>query len=150
MSHHGPFASHWTRRLTDGFPMLAAMQVRVEGHEHAWFLAAPFDPNRNDHGTAFGGSLSTLTTIAGWMRTNLAAGDDHDVVIQHGNCDFVRPLTGDLFARPLPVDDLTLQRFSSALARRGRARLAVQVEILNDACEQVVLFSGQYVATKLA
>lgn len=143
------FARHWTRRLNDGFPVLAAMQVQVEGSPLAWYLSAPFGPNRNDHGTAFGGSLSTLATITGWMSTGLLAGDGYDVVIQSGNTDFIKPLTDNLFARPLPIDLPTRQRFARTLARHGKARLSVQVVLLDDTGDTVVLFSGQYVATAL-
>ncbi|SMC29763.1 thioesterase domain-containing protein, putative [Andreprevotia lacus DSM 23236] len=143
------FARHWTRRLNDGFPVLAAMQVQVEGTPFAWYLTAPFAANHNDHGTAFGGSLSTLATIAGWMSTSVLAGDGYDVVIQTGNTEFIAPLRDDLFARPLPVDQYTAQRFLQTLSRRNKARLSVQVTLLDAQGETVALFSGLYVATAL-
>ncbi|KAF0813133.1 hypothetical protein IGB42_02533 [Andreprevotia sp. IGB-42] len=143
------FAAHWTSRLTGGFPVLAAMQVVVQGDAERWQLVAPFGPNRNDHGTAFGGSLSTLATIAGWMATNLAAGDGYDVVIQSGNADFITPLTGNLLTQVQTIDAATLQRFAATLARRGKARLAVNVVIHDQRNAPVLRFAGQYVAVAL-
>ncbi|WP_145927221.1 YiiD C-terminal domain-containing protein [Jeongeupia sp. USM3] len=147
------FAARWTARLQTGFPVLAAMQVTLRGDASGWSLHAPFDPNRNDHATAFGGSLSTLATIAGWLYTNEAAGgvvaaDRVDVVIQSGNAHFVAPLHADLVATVLPVGDADLAAFRRTLARRGRARLAVHVSV-GDGTAEAVRFTGQYVAVRL-
>ncbi|WP_432721829.1 YiiD C-terminal domain-containing protein [Jeongeupia wiesaeckerbachi] len=147
------FADRWTDRLRSGFPLLAAMQVRLIGDAGAWQLHAPFDPNRNDHATAFGGSLSTLATIAGWLYVNEAAGetldpDLIDVVIQTGNAHFVTPLQADLVARVMPVDDAELAVFHRTLARRGRARLTVHATV-GDGKTEAVRFTGQYVAVRL-
>ncbi|TJZ73361.1 YiiD C-terminal domain-containing protein [Chitiniphilus eburneus] len=57
------FAPHWQARLRGGFPLLDAMQVAVVGNAARWALHAPFAPNRNDHGTAFGGAISMLGRV---------------------------------------------------------------------------------------
>ena len=53
--------------LHDHIPLSRAMAVRVvtsaPGHVE---LAAPLEPNINVHGTAFGGSVSTLGVLAAW------------------------------------------------------------------------------------
>ncbi|HSC79768.1 MAG TPA: YiiD C-terminal domain-containing protein [Chitinolyticbacter sp.] len=143
------FAAHWQRRLTDGFPMLAAMQLQVVGDASAWQLQAPFLPNRNDHGTAFGGSLAMLAIIAGWMQAALLAGDGCDVVIQSSSFDFLAPLRSDLHASVQRVPEDDVQRYARALARGRPARLAVPVLLLAADGGVVGRFVGRYVATAL-
>jgi thioesterase domain-containing protein len=143
------FASSWQQRLREGFPLLAAMQVAVLGDEHGWHLSAPFEPNRNDHATAFGGSISTLATIAGWMAVNVAAGEGADVVIQSGSTDFVLPIASDFTAHVLPplADDLAA--FERMYTRRGKGRLAMAVEVKTASNQLAATFHGVYVAVRL-
>ncbi len=47
-------------------PITAAMGIRVESYnEKELVLTAPLEPNHNHLGTAFGGSLSAIATLAG-------------------------------------------------------------------------------------
>ncbi|GGP23242.1 hypothetical protein GCM10010970_32420 [Silvimonas iriomotensis] len=125
------------------------MQVAVLGDAAAWHLSAPFEPNRNDHATAFGGSISTLATIAGWMAVNVAAGEGADVVIQSGATDFILPIAADFTARVLPPDAADLAAFERMYARRGKGRLAVAVEVITASNALAATFHGVYVAVRL-
>ena len=54
------------REYCRGMPPVAAMQVEVEGMRgDALRLTAPLSANVNDKGNAFGGSLTSLMTVAG-------------------------------------------------------------------------------------
>ncbi|MBB5192572.1 thioesterase domain-containing protein [Silvimonas terrae] len=143
------FAQYWQRRLVTGFPVLAAMQVSVAGEQAAWHLAAPFELNRNDHATAFGGSISTLATIAGWMAVNVVAGEGADVVIQSGATDFVLPIASDFTAHVLPPVADDLAAFERMYVRRGKGRLAVSVEVRTASNQPAATFHGVYVAVRL-
>ncbi|MDR3428173.1 YiiD C-terminal domain-containing protein [Silvimonas sp.] len=143
------FADYWNSRLRDGFPVLAAMQVHVMGDVDDWSLAVPYEPNRNDHATAFGGSISTLATIAGWMVVNVAAGEGADVVIQSGATDFLLPIPGDFSAHVLPVDEQQLAAFQRMYRRRGKGRLSMTVEVHTASKMLAARFVGVYVAVRL-
>ncbi|GAA5787330.1 hypothetical protein GCM10007860_30260 [Chitiniphilus shinanonensis] len=139
------FAPHWQARLRGGFPLLDAMRVEVRGDADGWALHAPFAVNRNDHGTAFGGAISTLATIAGWMAALLAAADDADAVIQSGDTEFLLPIHGDFHARVLPPPADDVARLRRALARGRPGRLHLVVEIRDDADVLAARFAGRYV-----
>ena len=48
-------------------PLVREMQIEVLGEaEGRLRLRAPLAPNVNDKGSAFGGSLASLMTLAGW------------------------------------------------------------------------------------
>ena len=63
-------------RLWHGhIPLAAAMQVSIARIDaNALELTAPLDPNANHMGTAFGGALQALATLAGWGASMIAAG----------------------------------------------------------------------------
>jgi len=64
------------RFLHEQIPLTRAMGVRVRSWdgEKLW-LSAPLEPNHNHLGTAFGGSLSALATLAGYSLLWLLLGD---------------------------------------------------------------------------
>ena len=54
-------------------PLARAMALRVAAYDgDSLALAAPLAPNVNDKGCAFGGSLASLMTLAGWGVIRLA------------------------------------------------------------------------------
>ena len=68
-------AEHLLQHLDDhyrGMPPVAAMQVTIAGYDGSCLrLRAPLSHNVNDKGCAFGGSLSSLMTLAAWGVVNL-------------------------------------------------------------------------------
>ncbi len=113
-------------------------------------LDAPLSSNINHSGTAFGGSLSSLLTLAGWGVVWLVLQEyqlDGEIVIQDSSCNFLHPVTHDFSAccyRPAPEQ---LAKFAHALRTRSRARLELEADISNE--ERVaVTFRARYVVTR--
>ena len=110
-------------------------------------LAAPLGPNINHKDTAFAGSLNAVLTLAGWSLLWLIADAEAipaKVVIQDSGIRYLRPVTRDFAARcrmPAPGD---VERFLLILRRKGRARLELQADIVEDDAIAVA-FSGRYV-----
>lgn len=126
----------WQHRLPilwgEHIPLAAAMGVsiaRLDGH--ALEIAAPLDPNANHMGTAFGGALQALATLAGWGVAMMVAGPRFDghVVIGRSHMSFLSPVPGALHARCLFPSAPKQAAVQSALAARGRARIDLVVTI---------------------
>ena len=144
------FAAAWQARLVEGFPLLAAMGVTVHGDADNWRLHAPFALNRNDHGTAFGASISSLATIAGWMAANALAQRPVDVVIQRGDTAFLRPIAADLQAWVIAPEASQVERLQQTLQRKRPARIALDVAVAATGSNEIAArFSGVYVAVVL-
>ena len=149
-------AAEWARLLqqlwSDRIPLAAAMQVEVRRLDaRGLALAAPLAPNRNHIGTAFGGSLQGLATLAGWGATLVAAGDPEriGVVIRTAEMRFRAPVAGELVAtaewpEPARVADLRAQ-----LESLGRARLTVEVDVGDERAQAAASFRGEFVARTL-
>ncbi|MFC7418552.1 YiiD C-terminal domain-containing protein [Iodobacter arcticus] len=140
------FSQRWTTRLHQGFPLLKAMQVQLLGDQSDWLLTAPYGTNQNDHHSAFGGSISTLATIAGWLWVSELAGPDMKVVIQTGSTNFLSPLQSDLVAKVCPPDEGQTARFLQTLQRKGRARMALEITVGDTTGKIAARFNAQYVA----
>lgn len=126
------------------------MQVRVlAADEKGLVLGAPLEPNGNDKGTAFGGSLYSLAVLAGWALLSQqmrSRGIDCEVVIQESEVEYLQPVTAAFQAKVRAPDDAALQRCLSTLARYGRARIEVEV-IVESARVEAVRMRGRYVIT---
>lgn len=115
-------------------PPVAAMDVAVEHYDGSCLrLHAPLARHVNDKGCAFGGSLASLMTLAGWGLVTLqvqAAGLDADVFVADSRIDYLAPLFADLRAEArLEGDDGGWDGFVAALRERGRARAYLVAEV---------------------
>lgn len=111
-------------------------------------MGAELEPNVNDKGTGFGGSLATVATLCGWSIVTLHLRDlgrDDDVVIKESQLEYFRPITSDFTAvTSLPAAE-KLEQFDTRMAEKGRARMELVIEIKRDN-ETALRLTGTYVA----
>lgn len=133
-------------------PLAAAMAVTVgEATPDKIVLHAPLAPNINHRGTAFGGSIATLATLAGWslLRVRL---DGYEplphLVIQRSNIDYLRPIDGEFSAQVSYPESADWPAFLHHLAHKGRARLPLTIEV-HAAAQTAARMEGLFVALKV-
>lgn len=121
------------RKVRAEIPLAQAMDLRVAGYDgRSLTLAAPLPPNINDKGCAFGGSLASLMTLAGWGMVWLqlqGRGSKADVYVADSAIRYLAPVWNDLSATARPADGETFDAFFDTLAARGRARIGVVCEV---------------------
>jgi thioesterase domain-containing protein len=134
----------------DKIPLTKSMGVRVEAwDEERLVLTAPLEPNHNHLGTAFGGSLSAIATLAGYGLIWLALGGrDGHVVIRDSAMRYRRPVRGEIRAVcRMPVTDV-LEPFKEEFAKKGKAHLKLAVTIENGESLDAATFEGTFVAMR--
>jgi thioesterase domain-containing protein len=138
-----------TEYLHGKIPITLAMGIRVTSFDGAALtLEAPLAANHNHLGTAFGGSLAAIATLAGYARVWLALENpDAHVVIRESTMKFRRPVRGSLRAVCRASDGAALDEFRQALARAGKARIDLDVTI-EESGEVAVEFRGTFVAVQ--
>ena len=113
-------------------PPVAAMRLRIAGADgDSLRLCAPLAAHVNDKGCAFGGSLVSLMTLAGWGVATLAlerAGLRADVFVAASEVRYRAPLFADLEA-VARADAAELAAFVAALRDGGRASLNLDARI---------------------
>jgi len=131
--HAPPAALATLRGEIDRIPLTRAMGLAVEGFAgHALTLAAPLAPNVNDKGCAFGGSLASLMTLAGWGLLELAleARALHaDIYVQDSSIRYLAPVWHDFRAIAAAAPGESLDAFAATLAERGKARMRVHCRV---------------------
>lgn len=131
-------------------PLSRQMGLTVQRYDGACLaLQAPLAPNINHKATAFAGSLNAVMTLAGWGTVWLLLAErdlQGTIVIQESTTRYQLPVGHDFTAicRVPQADEA--ERFLAGLRRRGKARLALKVEILDGDHRVAVAFTGNYVA----
>ncbi len=146
---------HWVHLLQAEFdqsiPLTRAIGVRVIKFDGKLLeLRAPLAPNVNDKGTAFGGSISCLLTLAAWgvvwiecARANFSC----DFVIHKGNITYNKPVRTDLQAVCVVPDRSEIQKFFDRLEKKGRARIRLRPELRVEG-DIMTVFDCQYAALR--
>lgn len=137
--------------LNAHIPITRAMGITLQRYDAGQLtLSAPLEPNVNDKGTAFAGSLATLVTLCGWSYTHVSladAGCSADVMVAKSETRYLKPAGGGLQATCKGPDAATRSRFFEAFAERGKARWTLSVE-LHSRGELTVRYEGDYVAVR--
>lgn len=130
---HTGRAAALARTLLDDIPMARAMDLSVAAYTGAVLtLAAPLAPNINDKGCAFGGSLNSLMTLAGWGLIKLAAderGIAGEIYVKDSTIRYLAPVWQDFSAIAQLAEGESFAKFFDALATRGKARLGVRCSV---------------------
>ena len=131
-------------------PPIVAMHADIAGYDgERLHLRAPLAANVNDKGSAFGGSMTSLMTLAGWglvmLRLQLA-GLQADVFVADSNVRYRKPLYADLEAAAIPAAGESWEPFFAAFVQRGRARIELHAQILLPEGAVAAELAGRYVA----
>jgi thioesterase domain-containing protein len=135
--------------LHDHIPLSRAMAVHVVSvADDRIVLGAPLGPNINHRDTVFGGSAAAVATLAAWslLHLRLTAADlPSRVVIQSSSMDYLAPMASDFTAAAILEATADWDNFTRMLTRRGRARIALEAELV---CEghKAGRFRGEFVA----
>jgi thioesterase domain-containing protein len=140
-------AAHLRRRIHDEFPLARHIGIEVElAADDRLVLTAPFEPNANHNGTAFGGSQFCIAVLTGWawVTCYLAARQvEADAVIQESNIRYLTPARGPLRAilQAPPLE--SVEKFRRMLRRAGRGRVRLDVDV-HGAEKLVTQFHGVF------
>ncbi len=109
-------------------------------------IAAPLAANLNDKGTAFAGSLYSAAALAGWAlltRWCSAESVDAEVALHESSARFLAPARASFRATARAPGPADLEKLKRMLARAGRGRIELRVEV---SCEAllVMTLSGAY------
>lgn len=131
-------------------PPVAALQLEPAAMQgEALRLRAPLAANVNDKGCAFGGSLISIMTLAGWglvTKRLRDAGLDADVFVADSQVRYRAPLFGDLDAHARLAPGQDWQDVIEAMRRDGRASANLSARVVLPNGGAAVRAESRYVA----
>jgi thioesterase domain-containing protein len=138
--------------ILEHIPLTRAIGLRVlDADAGSLTLGAPLPPNVNDKGSAFGGSLASLLTLAGWGLVRLKLGDaaaDADIYVQDSVLRYSAPVWSDLRVRARLAEGEHWDDFIKALENRGRARVQVVAAALLDDGSAATTLEARFAAIR--
>ena len=130
-------------------PLTRAMGVRVVANDQDEFtIEAPVALNSNHLGTAFGGSINAVATLAGygllWLEIRDTAAD---IVIRESSIRFLHPILTTIRAICARPAEMNLHAFRESLRSKGKARITLHVRMDEDGRTAAEL-QGTFVALR--
>ena len=136
-------------KLHSQIPMTRLMKLQIKSFDSQKLITkAPLDININDKGTAFGGSLSTMTIISSWsvclLFTEQLGYEGSMIAIIKNQTSYKAPVTKDIICHTFLPSEEELKLLEKKLKEKGSASLKIKSQIIED--EKVCVdFEGIYV-----
>lgn len=122
--------------------------VAVAHDEKGFVVEAPVALNVNHLGTAFGGSINAVATLAAygllWLELNEPA---LQIVVAESSIRFLRPVRATIRAICLRPDREVWEVFQVRLTEKGKARINLCVNIV-EGSQATAAFQGTFVVQK--
>ena len=137
------------KKLHNEIPLTKYMDIKIkEYNEKELITTAPLSININDKGTAFGGSLSTITIISAWSLCWLIAKElrfnSKNIVVIRNENSYKKPVTKDISCYTQKPSQEEIQRLKEKLETKKSASIKINSYIIEDN-EVCVEFEGYYV-----
>jgi thioesterase domain-containing protein len=135
-------------RHFDSMPPVAAMRIRAAGMDaDSLWLHAPLQANVNDKSCAFGGSLASIMTLAGWGWLTLAAdraGLTSEVYVADSSIRYLAPLFEDLRGHAWLRPDQDWAAIVRTLGERRRTSATMLAEIRSETGAVAATMEARY------
>lgn len=136
-------------KLHNEIPLTKFMDLKITKYDEKELITiAPLNKNINDKGTAFGGSLATLTIISGWsicwlISKELEINNENIVVIKNEH-SYRKPVTKELICHTKRPTKDEIENLKNKLLLKKSASIKISSQIIEDG-EVCVDFTGYYV-----
>ena len=136
-------------KLHNEIPLTKFMDLKITKYDEKELITiAPLNKNINDKGTAFGGSLATMTIISSWsicwlISKELGFDSNNIVVIKNEN-SYKKPVTKDIICHTTKPTIEQLNILKEKLEKKKSASIKIYSKIIEDG-EICVEFEGYYV-----
>lgn len=136
-------------KLHNEIPLTKLMDIKINTYNDKELITtAPLKININDKGTAFGGSLSTMTIISSWSMCWLISQelniDSKNIVVIKNENSYRKPVTKDILCYTQKPSPKEIENVAQKIKEKGSASLKIKSSIIEDN-EVCVDFEGIYV-----
>ena len=136
-------------KLHTQIPLTKLMELKIINYDEEQLkTTAPLSININDKGTAFGGSLATITIISSWslcwlISQELGFQSDNIVIIKNEH-SYKKPVTKDIICVTKKPSIQEIEILKNKLLTKKSASIKIESQIIENG-EICVDFTGYYV-----
>ena len=136
-------------KLHTQIPLTKLMELKIISYDEGLLkTTAPLSININDKGTAFGGSLATITIISSWslcwlISQELGFQSDNIVIIKNEH-SYRKPVTKDIICVTKKPSIQEIEILKNKLLSKKSASIKIESQIIENG-EICVDFTGYYV-----
>lgn len=138
--------------LHEQIPLTKSLGLSIVSLDaHGARIRAPLAPNLNHLGGAFGGSLSTMMILSGYILLyyRLLKNNHHaHVILSREESEYLLPVKSDIEVLAKTPSSEDWRKFEEAFLRKGSARIAILSEIRADSGALFATFRGEFVARR--
>lgn len=141
-------ARDFVAELRRDIPLAAFMDLEAVAWDgHALTLQVPLAPNLNDKGTAFAGSLASLSTVTGWALLMLWAREQVgpcQVAVYRGELRYRHPVESAFAATARLPSAEALSSLRQRLDSHGRGRVDLDISLAGADGQSAVTQTAGY------
>ena len=136
-------------KLHNEIPLTKIMNIEIKNYDKNHLITnAPLVININDKGTAFGGSLATMTIISAWslcwLITEELGLQSNNIVVIKNEHSYKKPVTKDIICVTTKPSIEEIEILKNKLLTKKSASIKIKSQIIEDG-EICVDFIGYYV-----
>lgn len=138
--------------LNEQIPLTKTLGLEIVSlDDRGAFIRAPLGPNHNHLGSAFGGSLSTMMILSGyiWLYDALIkSGHEAHVILSKESAEYLQPVTRDIEVLAKTPSMEEWKKFKESFLRKGLGRIVIHSIIELETGAPAALFTGEFVARR--
>ena len=137
------------KKLHKEIPLTKLMNLKIDTYTNKELItSAPLCININDKGTAFGGSLSTITIISSWSLCWLISKelkiDSNNIVVIKNENTYLKPVRKDIICYTQKPTEEEISKLKEKIDKKGSASIKIKSKIIEED-NICVEFEGIYV-----
>ncbi|OQY41457.1 MAG: hypothetical protein B6227_05005 [Fusobacteriia bacterium 4572_74] len=139
--------------IIENIPIVKEMGFIIENIENNQIIVSgEYKKHINHTNSVFGGSISSVMTLAGWGRVRILTEDiDNNAVIlvKNNSTDFIKPVVEDYIVITEPLIENDIEKFKKIYKKFGKGRIMVKAVLKHRNSDDILAkFTGEFVAIK--
>ncbi|UUV17404.1 thioesterase domain-containing protein [Fusobacteria bacterium ZRK30] len=139
--------------IIENIPIVKEMGFVIENiGNNEVVVSGEYKKHINHTNSVFGGSISSVMTLAGWGRVRILIEDiDNNAVIliKSNSTDFIKPVVEDYVVITEPLLEKDIAKLKKVYNKFGKGRIIVNAVLKHkNSCEVLAKFTGEFVAIK--